>query len=189
MSRKKESKEFVVKGPFSLHFNEKLMIEKDQINLFFQGEAAGFENKHGVYIFALERKLRCTPYYVGKTKKSFKAEIFNAANRRRYESVIKDYNGKPKMFLIVPTDEVDVSVEKDSKVSKCRAKIIVEIEGFFIQLSACVNPHLVNKQKTQGPKWSIKGVLNAEQGNPGKGALRFKSMFKDIDWTRTPKKK
>ena len=127
-------------------------------------------------------------HIVGKTKNSFKTEIFNPSNLRKYELVFRERNGKPVMFLIVPSDEVGLTVNKANKVSKKRADIIGEIEEFFIQLSACVNPKLLNKQKAKGPKWSIKGVLNTNQGRPNKETSLFKMMFKGVDGTRTSRK-
>lgn len=188
MSRKKESREFVVKGPYPLPFNEKGMLDNEKIAQFFGRGAVGFSSKHGVYVFAVKHGQAYLPYYVGKTEKSFKAEIFNPSNLRKYELVFRERNGKPVMFLIVPSDEVELTVIKDKKVSKKRADIIKEIEEFFIQLSACVNPKLLNRQKAKGPKWSIKGVLNTNQGRPDQDTSSFKSMFKGIDWTRTSQK-
>lgn len=188
MARKKESREFVVKGPYPLQFNEKGMLNKEEIAKFFSGEASGFSSKHGVYVFAVKHGQTYLPYYVGKTKNSFKAEIFNSSNLRKYEFVFRERNGKPVMFLLVPSDEVGLAVNKEKKVSKKRADIIKEIEEFFIQLSACVNPKLLNKQNAKGPKWSIKGVLNTNQGRPDKETSSFKTMFKGVDWTRTPRK-
>ena len=188
MARKNESKEFVVKGPYPLQFNEKGMLDNEKIAQFFSQRAVGFSSKHGVYVFAVKHGKAYLPYYVGKTKNSFKAEIFNSSNLRKYEFVFRERNGKPVMFLLVPSDEVSLTENKANKVSKKRAGIIEEIEEFFIQLSACVNPKLLNKQKSKGPKWSIKGVLNTSQGRPDKETSSFKSMFKGVDWTRTSQK-
>lgn len=188
MARKKESREFVVKGPYPLQFNEKGMLDNAKIAQFFGQDAVGFSSKHGVYVFARKHGTSYMPFYVGMTTNSFKTEIFNPGNKRNFESIFRERKGRPVLFLLVPSDEVDLPVEKVKKVSKTRQALIAEIEEFFIKLSACVNPGLQNKQKAKGPEWSIKGVLNAEQGRPDNEASTFKSMFKDVDWTWTPPK-
>lgn len=188
MARKKESREFVVKGPYHLQFNERGMIGNEEINHFFADAANELMTKHGVYVFAVRHGQSYTPYYVGKTQNSFKAEVFNSSNKRQYEAVNREHNGKTVIFLLVPSDEVNLSAKDVGRVSKNRSAIIKEIEEYFIRLAACANPKLINTHKAKGPEWSIKGVLNADQGNPGKDACLFKSMFKGVDWTMTPKK-
>jgi len=188
MSRTKDSRQFVVKGPYSLPFNEKGKLDNPEIKQFFAGAPGGFASKHGVYVFAVKHGKAYMPYYVGKTKNSFKAEIFNFANLRKFEGVYEERKGTPVIFLIVPSDELKLPSGQVKNVSKGRAAIITEIEEFFIKLAACVNPKLLNKQKAKGPKWTIKSLLNADQGRPDKETTAFKSMFKAVDWTWMPSK-
>ena len=62
MARRKESKEFVVNGPYPLQFNEKGMLDKEKIAQFFSGGAGGFSFKHGVYVFAVKHGQAYLPY-------------------------------------------------------------------------------------------------------------------------------
>lgn len=160
---------FVVQGPFEIPYETR---KGGRVLLFDDfwsdnSEAQHFALKQGCYIFAM-RNRGLTPIYVGKATKSFKQEVFNPANRHKYNNGFSDYGkGTPVIYLVVHPEQKGPT----------NAKRIAEIEDFLIQAGVVMNPDLQNVKGTQQPKWSIKGVIRSRSGKRRNAENDFRKLF------------
>lgn len=162
---------FSVHGPFEMPCQKNKAsksITTENTKQFWK-ENEHFRSKKGCYIFALKAARGYTPYYIGKTKKSFSEEIFKPHKLNKYHSAFADrLHGKPVFFFVLPP----------SKRGKVNAKHIAELERFLIQTGANVNPNLVNVRGTKPLGWAINGVIRNGKGMPSKGATHLKKCLK-----------
>ncbi len=63
------------------------------------GKVDGLPDACGCYIFAIRAGKGITPWYVGKTERSFKNECLNGTNIGNFNRVLKN-KGAPLLFLI-----------------------------------------------------------------------------------------
>ena len=81
------------------------VITRDALADFWQHNQE-LANRHGVYVFALQRRGPGAPlpFYVGKTEKGrgFKQETFNPRNRRAYNAALLVGHGTPLLYFILP---------------------------------------------------------------------------------------
>lgn len=135
---------------------------------FFVGEAAKYKDKKGCYVFALRNGGGVTPYYVGKTKKSFGEESFAAQKiSHHYQPTIARNQGTPVMTFVAI----------DSARGRTPDSTIREVEKYLIQTAYAKNPRLSNVQNLPKEWWSIDGVMNASRGKPSKIISDFRSMM------------
>lgn len=64
-----------------------------------------------------------------------------------------------------------------NKNGKINETAIDDLETYMIQVAEIRNDKLLNKKKKASRKWSVKGVIDAAQGQPGKDASSFKTMM------------
>ena len=136
----------------------------------------------GIYVFAIRRQRGSgLPWYVGKNEGKEQGSLYKEAltndKLRKYASALaEEGSGTALLFFLSPTDR--------------RSDNIDNLEKFLIWLARQRNPRLLNKRKVRLTPQSlydhlrrhrIKGVLNADPGNPGT-AGSFKRM---IGWNRT----
>ncbi|MGC2425033.1 MAG: hypothetical protein WA666_11855 [Nitrospirota bacterium] len=133
----------------------------------------------GCYVFALKISGGYRPIYVGKTNKSFKDESFSTSNLKKYNEALIEHKGIPVLFFIY-----DSNFKKyNGKISQKNSKIITKVENVLIEAGAIKNPDLKNiRGKNKKIEWSIKGVINNNIHNNGKGkpngdARTFKKMM------------
>jgi hypothetical protein len=145
-------------------------IRADGADLFWQaGGAARHASSKGCYVFGLRSGGGTTPWYVGKTTKTFEQECFTPDKLHKYNDVLwQGKKGTPVLFFVVfPT--------KQGRPSKRK---ITEVEKFLIQTALTKNNQLVNKANTRNlPDWGLGGIVNAGQGKPSESASRFRSMM------------
>jgi hypothetical protein len=165
---------FTVLGPFSLPYDSPGRGRSKRINLdhalefWALPELDQLRGRFGCYVFALGSGPGFTPWYVGKTTKSFEQEALHYHKLVYYNEVVyRGRKGKPVMFF-VPVDEVQGKVPKAE---------INSVETFLIQSAVFKNPDLKNKLKANLSRWGIKGVIRGGKGNKTTSAKRFKSMM------------
>lgn len=128
----------------------------------------------GIYIFSLTNTGTPKPWYVGLTKKqSLAYESMTPDKLRKYSIAMFGRTGKPSITLLTP----------------CTTASRNDIEGLemlLIWIARSKNPLLLNERKISGDpksiitlvnKISIKGVLNANPGQPSNAAKAFKAMM------------
>lgn len=171
-----------VEGPYEIPYRlsktVKQIRREDVTNDFWENnstDAKHLVNKQGCYVFALRAGKGHTPWYVGKAGtgkkgKGFKDEIFQPGKLNNYNRVLFEYNfGKPVMFFVTLPDAKRVIPNSS----------IDHMEKELIQFACLKNPNLTNIANTKNlPKWSIKGVVRASQGQPTKAATSFKKMMR-----------
>lgn len=128
----------------------------------------------GVYIFSLTNTGTPKPWYVGLAKKqSLAAESMTADKLRKYSTAMFGRPGKPSITLLTPC----TSASKND---------IEGLEMLLIWMARAKNPLLLNERKISGEpksiitlvnKISIRGVLNANPGQPSNAAKAFKAMM------------
>lgn len=165
---------FVVHGPFPVPFESfgkgtSKRITRVHVQEFWaQPDLKPLHRKRGCYVFALANGRGFSPWYVGKTTKSFERESLGDHKLVYYNEVIyRGRKGKPVLFFVadetggraVPRKEID------------------GLETFLIQSAVFRNPQLKNQLKAGVPNWGIKGVVRGGRGNAPAGAKRFKSMM------------
>ena len=186
MSRKKESRAYVIKGPFKVASYSPQegwrKLPDNIINRFFaENHIENYRSKIGVYVFSRKHGRSYTPVYVGKSVNSFEAEIFNCANRLTYNDAMMEMAGSFVVFLIIPSDiAMNNSWSSNERVISLRREDEIDaIETFFIQAAKKVNKKLKNKQKCKTPEWHIDGVIGGEnkRGIKKRPIPEFKKMM------------
>jgi hypothetical protein len=151
---------FETKGPYTLPVGKKRWMTPDEIDSFWNG-IPEIADKIGCYIFAVRASRGFTPYYVGKTTKSFRNEALSSRNQTEFiQPTLYDRAGGAVLFLLtLPTN-------KGPK----NKKHIKELELFLIQQASLVNEDLKNTHGTKPPDWGIRGVYRGGQGNRAQNA-------------------
>lgn len=161
---------FVVHGPFEITY-ENCKGGRSLVFDDFWSKSADVNSlaeEKGCYVFAIRSGRGFTPVYVGKATKSFKQEIFNAANCNKYHDGFKEYaKGMPLIYFVVHPAQRGPTSYKE----------IREIENFLIQAGVTKNPKLQNLRGTQKPRWSIKGVIRSGPGKRSEVEVQFVSLF------------
>ena len=148
--------------------SQRLLDGKTCCEAFFIGEAEKYKSKKGCYVFALRNGGGVTPYYVGKTKKSFGEEAFASHKiSHHYQPTITRHQGTPVLTFVAI----------DSARGRTPDSTIREVEKYLIQAAYAKNPRLSNVQNLPKEWWSIDGVMNASRGKPCKIISDFRSMM------------
>lgn len=146
----------------------RLLDGKTCSEAFFVGDAAKYSQMKGCYVFALRNGRGATPYYVGKTKKSFGEESFASHKiSNHYQPTIARNKGTPVMTFVAI----------DSARGRTPDSTIREVEKYLIQAAYAKNPHLSNIQNLPKEWWSIDGIMNAPRGKPNATIADFRSMM------------
>jgi hypothetical protein len=125
-------------------------------------------SKRGCYVFAVRSGGGIKPYYVGKTKASFRQEAFTSGKINYYNEAMAGYAaGRPVMFFVTLRQ----------KPGPVNHKAIRNLEKFLIQTAVAKNPDLKNVQGTKEQDWVIEGVLRSRPGMPARPARSFKTMM------------
>jgi len=162
---------FKISGPLSVHHTKGpggRAITEESIERFWRDHPK-FERRVGCYVFAMSAGRGLTPWYVGKTTRNFKKEIFTPHKLNYYTlAMIKYMKGAPAFFLVVAP----------KSVGKPNNSKIREIEKYLINLAMEQNPELLNKQDASIPDWGIKGVVRGGKGKVAAGVKKFRSMLR-----------
>ena len=143
------------------------MIAEESINRFWRDQPK-FESRYGCYIFAMSAGGGLTPWYVEKTRKTFKKEIFTPHKLNYYTQAMANYvKGKPAFFFV--TTPKSVGKPNNSKIR--------EVEKYLINLAMTQNPDLLNKQDASIPDWGVKGVVRGGKGKVAAGVKHFRVML------------
>ena len=163
------TRHFSVSKAFDVPLDARRLLDgKTCVEAFFVGEAAKYKNKKGCYVFALRNGGGVTPYYVGKTKRSFEEESFAAQKiSHHYQPIITRNQGTPVMTFVAI----------DSARGRTPDSMIREVEKYLIQAAYAKNPRLSNVQNLPKELWLIEGVMNASRGKPCKIISDFRSMM------------
>jgi len=149
---------FTVVGPLKIPYSEKNNVKRFEIDdveeFWTDNEELRYEK--GIYIFAISAGGGFTPYYVGKTARSFGVEAFSDRNISHfYNKILFEYDkGRPVMFFVSPAN----------KKGPPPKNVIHEVETVLINFASRKNPDILNDRGTKDPRWSIDGVVR-----PGKG--------------------
>jgi hypothetical protein len=91
-----------VVGPLKVHFSKNVggrTIRDVDIDSFWASHAK-YKKRRGCYVFSMRTGGGLNPGYVGKTKKSFKQEVFGAHQLTRYYEFMASYKiGRPYFSL------------------------------------------------------------------------------------------
>jgi hypothetical protein len=140
------------------------IIDDDNIAEFCKQHDASLKRR-GVYIFAIRASKGFTPFYVGKTKKSFGKEIFQSHKRVIYCKALNSVEkGSPVFFFI----------SEPAARGSAGVKAIDEVETHFIKLAKGANAKLLNKQKMKAPTWGVRGIERGGKGQPSESAKALK---------------
>jgi hypothetical protein len=161
-------------GPIPIPFQKNGMasakhIGKDEAKEFWdQAEAEVIADKQGCYVFALKAAKGYRPWYVGKATKTMKQECLHFHKLAHYNQVLfKGRKGTPVLFFVV----------LGGNKKKVSAKVIDEMETFFIQTALTKHPEIQNIQKANLPDWTVKGVVRGGQGKVKQNAREFRTMM------------
>ena len=161
---------FKVVGPLKVHFSKNVggRTIRDADIASFWGSHAKFQKYRGCYVFAMQTGGGWNPGYVGKTKKSFKQEVFGSHQLTRYYEFMASYKkGRPVLFFVLARQ-----AKGKPNNSKIRA-----VEKYLIDLGLTVNPELLNKRDTKPPGWGIQGVIRGGKGKVSVGTSSFRQML------------
>lgn len=160
---------FEVSQLFPLPYNSaNQWIEVDKCDAtFFEGEKSQYIDAVGCYVFFIRAGRGHTPYYVGKTNKSFVQEAFNDRNLLNFFMTALKGKGTPHICFVKCQD----------KKGPVPSKIIDEVETYLIEKAYAKNKDLINKRKIPNTTWAISGVYRSDPGQPSKDAVKFKDMM------------
>jgi hypothetical protein len=145
-------------------------VHVKHVDEFWSGEEAKkIQNKKGCYIFCLKNGPGYTPWYVGKTDRTFKLECFTDNKLKKYNGLLHSGNnqGIPCMFFVT-----DLQTNRS-----INSGIIKDMETYLIQKGVKKNLNLLNIAQTKGTQWGIKGVIDGGKGNASKISSKFKTMM------------
>jgi hypothetical protein len=137
-------------------------IGPDQGPEFFV-ENDDLAQERGCYVFGMRSGGGITPWYVGKTTKSYESECFQPHKLVKYSEALHSGVGSPVLFFLVHP-------RGRGPPSKWA---IEELETFLIQTAFTRNPKLLNKTKRGIVYWGIQGLLRGRQGKPSDAARSF----------------
>lgn len=164
---------FEVVGPFALPFESSgkgtsKHISAANVREFWTSEAlADVRGAMGCYVFALAVGRGYTPWYVGKTTKTFEKEATTDHKLSNYNEVVfKGHKGTPVLFFVLPKHGERITPSQ-----------IDEAETYLIQTAAYKNPELKNVKKKKYPLWGIRGVVRGGKGRAGEAARKFRGML------------
>lgn len=186
MSKPKESREYVIRGPFAVDIERPKKywrkLPDNIIDKFFAPtRCEKYKTKIGVYIFARKHGDSYTPIYIGKSTNSFFAEVFNPSNRLTYNDAIMEMNGSFVIFLILPidVDNDDSWASNYKEVTHRRSCEIDDIETYFIYRASKVCSCLKNKQKRRVSEWYINDVIRGSKtkGRKSSPLKEFRKMM------------
>jgi len=165
--------ELEVVGPFPIPFKNKSgsvkkIFSENTKEFLAEEKFLSIANKNGCYVFALQASRGFKVWYVGKATKTMRQECLSDHKLKRYNEVLfEGYKGTPVLFFIVP----------GGGKKKVPSREIDNLETTLIHAALKKNPELSNIQKTNLPKWSIKGVVRGGSGKATKSATSFKTMM------------
>lgn len=143
-------------------------LDTKKLNDFWEqhdSEKLGMWN--GCYIFGMSTK-RVKPWYVGKTWRGFKNEVFKPYQQTRISKFINSH-GTPVVVFVYK--------KYKKKEGVTTRKIIRALENFLIQTAVSVNPELLNVQGIEAG-WSIKGLVRSKaMGKPSEARYQFARML------------
>lgn len=147
---------FRVSGPFEIpltqHGNSRIVTGPGD----FWHKAPAHANGIGCYVFAVKAGRGYTPWYVGKTRTTFRNECFSPDKINKYNKAILKYNkGTPTLFFISHPLQAGPANQKQMR----------QIEVFFTQIALSKNAELLNVRNIRQPAWSIQGIRGGTHGN------------------------
>jgi len=161
---------FDIYGPFDIPRGQRGLITDAKkfwsvlVDKLGKDQGKGLANAQGVYVFAIKssRADRSRPWYVGKAEKTFKQEVFNAENIRKYNGQLdKVKRGKPLLFLlpeVTPTGRFKDTTKSDYTQA---------LESMLMGKALEVNPKLLNFSNMQMlRKIEVDGFFNSKKRGP-----------------------
>ena len=136
----------------------------------------GLSGAVGCYIFAIQAPRGFTPWYVGKTEKSFKGECFELQKKEKYRNVFDDIlKGTPVLILVARCTPKTGKLAKPPNPKSGEADYV---EQLLINKALSKNPQLANIKNTRFFRDIIvPGVLNSPKGKPSPGSKLLKSVL------------
>ena len=157
-------KSYVVHGPFQ--------VTRDDDDKFVADHSHDWESvvdKYGCYVYAVKFGDHLRPWYAGRTKRSFRQEIFTPHKQEKLALISKKFErGMLVVFIVAPA------------VGRGRPnlKYVREIEKYLISCCYEVNSDTVNIQDLPRTTWNIEEVTSSIRGRPRhNAAAAFCTMF------------
>jgi hypothetical protein len=163
---------FIPYGPFELpvkKLKNGRRIVRDDIDAFFEINGCG--DDVGVYVFTLTTARGAEyPYYVGHTIRGFSSECFQPHKIEKYNEILAEHHGRPKMYFLVLDTKYNV-------------RAIKALEVTMIGLGMERNPDMRNVMHTRKDEIDVMDVLGAarEKGARLKSARFFRKAMGLVD--------
>lgn len=162
--------EFVVKGPYEFKpdgWPRQRVYTRAAADSFCEGHSEIVEGA-GCYVFAFRAARGYKPWYVGRTDRAFRSEVFTNDKLQKYNEVVASGQSGTGilMFLVAP-----------GRAGQSRQRRIAELEIYLIQEAARKNSGLVNVHRAGGPDWGIRGVLRSGRGTSNSSTRELKKVM------------
>ena len=136
----------------------------------------GLSRAIGCYVFCLKHGVKITPWYVGKTTKSFALEALHDRKLDKYGEAIRDNKRHIPCMLFFP------KMTPKDKFSKTENKQNLEIDWLetnLISIALKKNTDLINTSKTRMVRdIYVRGILGVQQkGQPTDDIKKIKKIF------------
>lgn len=137
--------------------------------------AKGLPEACGCYMFSISHGNRTTPWYVGMTEaNSFRNEVFNQRNKKRFNQVLKTRNGTPRIFLLPAM----TSTSRYIRPSIIGHNSIRYLEFVLIVMAVRQNSDILNTKYAQTLRnMRVPGVINLGPGQPDEEASRLRNSL------------
>ncbi len=172
---------YSIQGPFKMprkNGNAILDTAKECQNAFWaeiDNQIPNLPEGGGCYIFAIRAGKGFTPWYVGKTKVSFKKECFYSDKINKYNDIVSGRKGTPMLILITRmTNNDNISISNKSRDSEFKI-----LESMLIGVLLKKNPKLTNIKGTKHhEQFIVPGFINSPKGSYSKSEKAFSSLLK-----------
>jgi hypothetical protein len=159
---------YIVYGPYRIPVDKRPAGRRIGDLEIFWKDANTLKKKCGCYVFGMSASGSLTPYYVGKTTRTFEKECFSSHKIEKYNEALCEYKrGRPVMFFVAALNKKGIA----------NGRVISAIEDFLLQVGLARNEELLNIKGTKKANWSITHVVRGGFGKPTKAERKFKSMM------------
>ena len=158
---------YAVSRAFDVPYDkEARRIDVSGLSAFWQENE--FHNWLGCYIFGARWGGRVTPWYVGRTGRTFEEEAFERHKLKHYNTVLEE---RPKCRPVM------MFVYRESFKGRVEAIPYDYLETELIRMCAQVNQGLKNDKKMRQKVLLIRGVTDKTRGRKSSETLDFRNML------------
>ena len=163
---------YALYGPLRIpRTGDRKRIATKRLNEFWDCDADEVAVARGCYIFGIRSAAGTKPWYVGKTRRTFRQECFTDRNQLRFNEVLAERKGTPVLFLLArmtPTGRFGTPTPQEADW----------VEQMLIHHCLYANGELLNVHGARlATEVVIPGLHNSPPGRPSEEARALKLLL------------